>query len=199
LSSKNRYVAISPTRIDDRKKLGPAWSLHEFLVDHQTDADGNVYYGRAISYAWIRSRWKEAATVRTLKRHMARLKSAGKVYVERAGWDNGMRVRVLGSAKWPQARQIPLFAPPEILSISRGKTVEKQSKSTSTAGTKVALPWGQKCPRNEVKKYREEKNNSEPLATARSSPAENAAALNERRRLLADQARLVEKKYKSSG
>jgi hypothetical protein len=200
LSSKNRYVAISPTRIDDRKKFGPAWSLHEFLVDHQTDADGNVHYGRAISYAWIRSRWQEAPTIRTLKRHMARLKSAGKVYVERAGWDDGMRVRVLGSAKWPQApRQIPLFPPPEILSISRGKDVRNLSKPPLQAGTKVSPQRGQKCPRNDVKKHREEKTNCEALAFARPSSLQNAAALNERRRLLWDQARLLEKKYKTSG
>lgn len=198
--SQFRYVAVAPERIEDRKKLGPASYLHDFLVDHQTDAEGKVYYGKAISYAWIRSRWQDAPPIRTLKRHMARLKASGHVWVERAGWDKGMRVRVLRSAKWPEApRQMQLYPPAEILSINSGKAVRKLSNSESLAGPKVAPQRGQKWHRNEVKNLREETTNSEPLAIARSCPVEDAAALAERRRVLAAQARLIQAKYKTSG
>lgn len=197
---KFRYVAIQPARIEDRKKLGPASYLHDFLVDHQTDPEGNVNYGKAFGYAWIRARWKEAPTIRTMKRYMRRLKAAGCVWVQQQPWGGGMRVRVLGSAKWPtQPAQLALFPPPEPLSINSGKAVGKLSKPKSLMGTKVALSWGQKCPPNEVKNLREEKNNTAPLAIARSSPVEDAAALTARRRLLADQARMLQQKYKTSG
>lgn len=198
--SKNSYVPVSPGRIEERKALGPASYLHEFLVDHQTDAEGNVNYGKPFGYAWIRARWDQAPPLRTMKRHMARLKSAGRVWVQQQPWGEGMRVRLLGSAKWPsQPAQMALFPAPEILSITSGKAVRKLSNSKSLMGPKVAPSWGQKWPRNEVKKQREEKNYGEPLAVARSSPVEEAAALDERRRLLADQARMLQAKFKGSG
>ncbi|MGH9747680.1 MAG: hypothetical protein ACRD59_16415, partial [Candidatus Acidiferrales bacterium] len=160
---KFRYVAIAPDRIEDRKKLGPASYLHDFLVDHQTDAEGNVNYGKPFGYAWIRSRWPDAPPIRTLKRHMARLKDAGCVWTGTLGWGQGMRVRVLGSAKWPQApAQMALFPPPEAVSISSGKAVSNLSKPDYGTGPKVAPLWGQKWPRNEVKKLREETTNSNP-------------------------------------
>jgi hypothetical protein len=175
---KFRYVAISPLRIKDKTRLGPAIYLHEFLVDHQTDAKGNVNYGKPFCYAWIRSHWKEAPTTRTLKRYMRRLKDSGHVWVVKAGLSSGMRVRVLGSAKWPQQpAQIGLFPAPEAVSISSGKAVEKQSISRIREGTKLSPLWGQKCPRNEVKNLREEKYSGNPARFARSLPVEDSEAL----------------------
>lgn len=151
-STPFRYVAIAPGRIDERKTIGPASYLHDFLVDHQTDAEGNVNYGKAISYAWILARWEKAPAVRTLHRHMARLKAAGRVWVRQLPFRQGMRIRVLGSAKWaPKARQIPLFPAAEPLSISSGKAVENLLKLGKTAGPKVALLRGQKWPRNALR------------------------------------------------
>lgn len=198
--SKFRFVAIHPSRVDERKKIGPASFLHDFLVDRQTNAEGKVNYGKAISYAWIRARWPEAPPIRTLKRHMARLKAAGRVTVRKLPFGDGMLVRILGSAKWAQeAAQMKLFPPPEIVSISGGRPVEKQWKSAAPIGPKVAPLWGQKWPYKEVKNLREEKNNCRSARSARASPVEDAAALEERRRLLADQAQILQAKYRTSG
>jgi hypothetical protein len=196
MKSQFRYVAISPDRIEERKKIGPASFLHDFLVDRQTDAEGMVNYGKTISYAWIQSRWPDAPPLRTLQRHMARLKAAGLVWIEKAGWDEGMRVRVLGSAKWAQqADQMPLFPLPQPLSISRGKPVENLSNSGSQAPPKVAAQCRQKWRRNEVKNLREEKYKGNP---PRSSPVEDAEALEKRRKFLEGQKQELLKKYKIS-
>jgi len=199
-----RYVAIAPNRIEDRKAVGPAWSLHEFLVNHQTDARGNVNYGKPFGYEWILARWPEAPAVRSLKRHMARLKANGNVVVIVLPMGQGMIVRVLKSAKWapqnpPAKPQLPLFPPAGIVSISCAKAREKAVENGAHHGAKSGPIGGQKWPRKEVKKLREEKTYGEPLAVARSSPVENAVALDERRRVLADQALLVQQKFKSSG
>ncbi len=196
---KFRYVAVSPLRIEDKKRLGPAIYLHEFLVDHQTDAEGNVNYGKPFCYAWIRAHWQQAPMTRTLKRHMARLKSSGHVWVKAAGFGQGMRVRVLGSAKWPQQPpQMSLFPPPDPVSIASAKAVEKQLKSLAREGPKVALLWGQKCPRNDVKNLREEKT-SKPARFARSSPVEDSEAMQSRRLLLKEQIAMLQGKTKTSG
>lgn len=135
----NRYVAIAPGRIEDHQKLGPASYLHDFLVDHQTDAAGKVNYGRAISYAWIRAHWKDAPTKRTLVRYMNRLKASSLVAVRRLPRYRGMTVRVLGSVKWPGQRQLPLFPP---LSISSGKAVRKLLNQGNLAVTELAPQAG---------------------------------------------------------
>src|SRR5579864_6806939 len=106
-----RYVAIRPSRTAQKKQIGPASYLHDFLVDHQTDASGNVNYGKPISYRWIRAKWLgDAPPLRSLKRHMARLKESGNVWVKKLPFHEGMVVRVLNSAKWAaKPAQIPLF------------------------------------------------------------------------------------------
>jgi hypothetical protein len=185
---KFRYVAVSPLRIEDKKRLGPAIYLHEFLVDHQTDAEGNVNYGKPFCYAWIRSKWRDAPPERSLRRHMARLRSLGYVWTTRARWDQGLRVRVLGSAKWPrQPAQMALFPLPEPVSISSGKAVEIDRVTGVMVRPKVADHPGQKWPRNEVKNLREEKNNGNPARYARSSPVEESEAVRARRQLLKEQ------------
>jgi hypothetical protein len=206
--SKFRFVAVHPDR-PALWRLGSAAALHDLLIDNQTDAAGRVFYGHPISYAWLLARWPgnpdERPVIRTLKRHMAKLKRAGLVHVKRAGMCDGIRVVLLGSAKWanaapPQAVQLSLLLP-QPLSISRGKAVgiavEKQSKSTAPVGTDVSLTWGQMCPRKEVRSKPEEKIYGDTLASARSSPVENAAALEARRKLLRDQATAIAAKFKS--
>jgi hypothetical protein len=143
-----RYVAIQPARIEARQRLGPASYLHDFLVDHQTDAAGNVNYGKPFGYAWIRSRWLNAPTIRTLKRHMARLRQRGEIDVKVMGFGAGMKVRVLNSAKWSRPQVIPRNA----VQLAFGATVSQIHK-----GTKVAPNGGQKWPRKELGSRTEEK------------------------------------------
>jgi hypothetical protein len=90
-----RYVPIDTSRIEQKKKLGTASYLHDFLVDHQTDAEGKVNYGKPFGYRWIRSRWEGAPSVPTLKRHMARLRKNGFVAVRVLGFGGGMVVTVI--------------------------------------------------------------------------------------------------------
>jgi hypothetical protein len=51
------------------------------------------------------------------------------------------------------------------------------------------------CPRKEVRSKAEEKTYGDTLASARSSPVENAAALEARRQLLRDQAEAMTAKF----
>lgn len=207
--SKFRFVAVHPDR-PALWKLGSAAALHDLLIDNQTDAAGRVFYGHAISYAWILARWPgnpdERPVIRTLKRHMAKLKAAGLVRVKKAGMLDGMRVVLLGSAKWANAAppppvQLPLLLPQPV-SISSGKpsgmSVGNQSKSSAPAGTDVSLPRGQMCPRKEVRSKAEEKIRGNPARYARSSPVEEAEARDARRKLLREQAEMLKSKFKSA-
>lgn len=208
-----RFVAIPPSRIGDRKKLKTASYLHDFLVDHQTDASGLVHYGRPISYAWVRAHWPgnpdERPPVRTLQRHMAALKRAGAVHVRVLGFGAGMVVRILGSAKWQNvvpvpAQQMPLFAAPP---TSIGKSpvenpVKKQRKSTVSNNHMppyMAVVGRQIWRRKEVKNKAEETISA--LAREKSLPRveKTAAELEARRQLLLRQAVEVHQKYKSPG
>jgi len=200
VSTNFRYVAIAPNRIEDRKALGPASYLDDFLVDNQTDAEGNVYYGKPVSYAWIRSRWPQAPPVRTLKRHMARLKAAGRVWVHKLPFHEGMLLRMLRSAKWaPKAAQLKLFPSLEIVSKSSGKAVEKLSNSTGTAVPKVSPQRCQKWPHKEVRSKRREKKERGRISCARFPTVQNVRAIDARRQLLAEQARAIQLKYQNSG
>jgi hypothetical protein len=206
VSSKFRFVAIHPDR-PAQWKLGSATALHDLLTHNQTDASGRVFYGHAISYAWILSRWPgnpdERPVIRTLKRHMAKLKRAGLVRIRKAGMSDGMIVTLLGSAKWAgevaaPAIQIPLYSS-QPLSISRGKAVNKQRKTASAVGTDVSLSWGQKCPRKEVRSKPEEKISGASRAHALPSVEKTEEQIAERRRVLRDQLEMLQQKFKTSG
>jgi hypothetical protein len=191
---KFRYVAVAPGRIEEHRAIGKAHALHDFLVDHQTHPDGRVHYGRAISYAWIRSKWKASPCQRTLERHMAKLKAARLVMVRKLPHNAGMRVTVLRSAKWPaEPAQSNLFPSVDILWIRSGNPVNAGSpgpdRSVGTAPTEVSG--------KSSKNQSEEKTNSNSARFARS--AAEAAALADRRRLLKEQARMVMAKYKTAG
>ena len=212
--SKFRYVAVQPDRAAQWKTLGTACGLHDVLTDLQCDASGRVNYGRPFGYAWLLAHWPgnpdHRPTIRTLKRHMAKLKRAGLVEVRCVGFGGGMVVRLLGSAKWQQERpapaeQLPLLLP-RVAQIRSAKPVDKpvENLSESTVsqihmGTDVSLTGGQMCPRKEVKNQAEEKIRA--LARSKSVPRveKTAAELDARRRLLLDQADLLKKKYKSAG
>jgi hypothetical protein len=212
--SKFRYVAVQPDRAAQWKNLRSAFALHELLTDLQCDAGGRVNYGKPFGYAWLLARWPgnpdERPTVRTLKRHMAKLKRAGLVAVRVTGFGGGMVVRLLGSAKWQQERQAPAFQLPLLLpavaSIQKGKPVDnpvgKQRKSTVSQihmGTELSPVGGQSCPRKEVKNLAEETISA--VAAAHSVPklSKTKKELDARRRLLLDQAEMLKQKFKSAG
>lgn len=205
-----RFVAIPPSRIGDRKKLKTASYLHDFLVDHQTDATGMVHYGRPISYAWVRAHWPgnpdERPPVRTLQRHMAALKRAGTVHVRVLGFGAGMVVRVLGSAKWQNVvpvppQQLSLFAAPpiQISECPVENPVKKQRKSSVSQNhtpPNMAVVGRQMWRRKEVKNKAEE--TIAALAREKSMPRveKTNAELEARRQLLLRQAVEVHQKYK---
>jgi len=209
VSSNFRYVAIQPTRLGDRKKLKTASYLHDFLVDHQTDASGRVNYGRPFGYAWIRANWPgnpdDRPPARTLQRHMATLKSHGLVEVRVLGFGAGMMVRLIGSAKWQQeaaapAQQIPLFVPPPV-SIRSEKPVEKQRNSTVSQYHKppsLAVVGRQTWGRKEVKNLTEETITAVAAVHAVPRVEKTRKELDARRRLLLDQAEMLEKKFQTS-
>jgi hypothetical protein len=209
-----RFVAIQPSRVGQKKQIGPASFLHDLLVDNQTDASGRVFYGHAFGYAWLLARWPgnpdDRPTVRTLKRHMARLKRLGLLEVRVIGFGGGMVVRLLGSAKWQNelpvpAVQLQLLASP-VSPIRRApveRTVENpvgieriSSVSQYHMGTEVSLNGGQSCPRKEVRSKAEEKywsRNSQNLALP--SAKNNPGGFEERLQLLREQARMLSQKY----
>jgi hypothetical protein len=172
---KSRFIAVSPDRIERKLTLGPAIYLHEFLTDHQTSADGWVFYGKEFGYAWIRARWLAAPPLRTLKRHMATLKELRLVDIHRT-LRGGMRVRMLDSVKFatpipPPAVQLPLLLPP-VAPIRSGRPVEKavenqcnpisnSAKNGTSVGPKMAP---------ERSKKQVEETNSDGSAAANPNP-----------------------------
>lgn len=215
--SSFRYVAVQPDRAARWKGLRSAFALHDLLTDLQCDASGRVNYGRAFGYAWLRARWPgnpdHRPCIRTLKYHMAKLKGAGLVDVRVVGFGGGMVVRLLGSAKWQNERplpaeQIPLFAP-RVAQI-RGrmpvdkpveKPVEKLRKSTVSnfhMGQDLAPVGGKLLPRKEVKNLSEETIKGIAVAHALPRVGKTPKELDERRRLLLDQAEMLKRKFKIS-
>ena len=102
-----RYVAIQPARIEARERLGPASYLHDFLVDHQTDAAGNVNYGKPFGYAWIRSRWLQCSAATHAEAAHGAAAAAGRDCIEVMGFGAGMKVKIVNSAKWARPQVIP--------------------------------------------------------------------------------------------
>lgn len=136
--SASRYVPIPPDRLGAWRALKRASYLHDFLIDRQTDADGRVFYGRAITYGWIRENWPDddPPALRTLQRFMSVLKRLGIVQIWKDGMRGGMRIRLVTSVKWPgmlpaPAVQLNLFTPAPI-PIRRGD-VGNVSKSFGNA------------------------------------------------------------------
>ena len=134
--SASRRFSVSQDQIELRPKLGEAVYLLDFFTDHQTSADGWVYYGRDFGYAWIKANWINAPPLGTMKRHMRTLKDLGLVETRRV-LAGGMRVRLLRSVKFakaipPPATQLSLFKR-EVIEIGRkravGNPVEKLWKS----------------------------------------------------------------------
>lgn len=206
-------MAICPDRLGDRKKIKAASYLHDFLVDHQTDAGGRVNYGRPFGYAWVRAHWPgnpdERPPIRTLQRYMATLKSAGKVEVRVLGFGAGMIVRVIGSAKWrkemqPPAVQLPLLAPPPIRfpQSAVDNPVEKPRESTVSrfhTPPNMAVVDRQKWRRKEVKNLAEETISGASRSHAVRSVEKTTEELAARRQFLSDQAEMLQHKFKSSG
>jgi hypothetical protein len=206
-----RYIAISPGRADGKHVdgMGKAVFLHDFLIDHQTDEAGRVHYGRLITYAWIRERFRNSPPERTLRRWMARLRNGGYIDCVAVSSKHGMRIRVLNQKKWP-ARPIQpsLFPAPEPALISSGKKGAKAVENREVLGVtlrpEVAGASGQKWPSYSL----EEEKNYETIKTAigaipRAHTVENSmmtkAEVEKRKAFLRQQARQLEQKFKVSG
>lgn len=151
LRPSRRFVPVSEERCGQKRRLGPAAYLHEFLVAKQTAANGQINRGRAISYAWIRARWPgnpdERPTERTLQRWMRRLKAAGMARVWHDRMHSGMYVELVGSVKFAAesrdpAQQIPMFGAPLRFPQASAQPVESGSTRPDKSGgfvtTKVA-------------------------------------------------------------
>ena len=134
----DRFIPVSPDVLQRSDLAAEAILLYEFLVDQQTSADGLVYYGKPVSYAWIRSRYLRGS-LSSLQRHMRELKAAGFVEATRE-FHGGIRIRLPRSVKWakpapPAAHQLSLFAP-KPTPIRGGRPVdnpvEKQWKTSES-------------------------------------------------------------------
>lgn len=132
---KSRYIAIGPGRVDQKhvEGMGKAVYLHDFLVDHQTDADGRVNYGKPIWYGWIQRQFPGSKR-RTLQRWMARLIDGGYIAYHDCG-PRGFTVRILNQKKWPTAGQLPLFPPAQPVCITSGKVVEAGANGEARCAT----------------------------------------------------------------
>jgi len=150
-TSKFRYVAIDPARADGEhiRAIGKAAGLFDFLIDHQTDSEGWVNYGKLISYSWIERRLPNCQPQRTLRRWMARLRDGGYVDVIVRRSAHGMHVRILNQFKFPKV-QLSLFPQPKPRTITSGKPVkkpvEKLCEPSTSLRPQVAAASGQKWP-----------------------------------------------------
>jgi hypothetical protein len=89
------------------RRLGMSIYLLAFFVDKQTDPDGDVFYGKPITYRWIREELPNSPPERTLRMWLTILRSQGYIEVS-TKLGGGMRVRVVASKKWPTS-QLGLF------------------------------------------------------------------------------------------
>lgn len=107
--SDRPYVPLDPRLLDGAhmRRMGMSVYLLAFFIHKQTDPGGSVYYGRAITYRWIRDSIRNCPPERTLQMWLSTLRTNGYIEVshERGG---GMRVRIIDSQKWPTA-QLDLF------------------------------------------------------------------------------------------
>lgn len=205
MSSKFRYIAISQDRIELKRALGAAIYLHEFLTDHQTSPDGWVYYGKEFGYSWIRAHWLAAPPLRTLKRHMGKLKEAGLAEVRRM-LRGGMRVRLLQSVKFakpvpPPAVQLPLLLP-RVARIKEGKPVDNPVENQRNTDSNRAKNGPLKGPKVAPERSKEQVEETiRAVAAAHSLPRQwkTQRELDARRRLLLDQAETLQKKFKNAG
>jgi hypothetical protein len=203
-----RFVPISPDTLQRHDLHAAALQLYYFLVDQQTSADGVVFYGKAVGYAWIQSRYLRGS-LRSLKRHMRALKDAGFVEVRRE-FHGGMRIRLPRSVKFakadpPPAVQLSLYAP-EPTPIRGGKPVDKPVENLlesceypenhrATDGPMVGPRMAPERSKEPIK---------EKITTAAKAHVvprlwKTEKDLDARRRLLLEQAEAIKDKYKSAG
>jgi hypothetical protein len=210
VSTSFRYVAVQPSRIGDHRKLGKASYLLDFLTDHQTDAEGRVHYGQAVSYRWILANWHgnpdDRPSLRSLERHMSKIQELGLARIRVLGFGGGMIIRLVGSAKWqrelpPPAEQIPMFVQLPV-SIRTRKSCGKPDFSTVShyhIPPNMAVVDRQKWRDKAVKKYNEEKDTAGSRPATGEPVEKTEAELQERLRLLRDQAEMLTEKFKRAG
>jgi hypothetical protein len=175
---KFRYIAVAPGRVDGKHvdAMGKAVFLFDFLIHHQTDAEGRVYYGKPISYPWIEERFENPPPRRTLRRWMTTLRLEGYIQIRRPHFgDARMIVSICAPKKWPAPRQFSLFPSRDAVSIASGKAFgnpsEMLSNSQPNQRPDMAAPNGQKWPPIlNSKKQREETNKT--AAPAAASPGD---------------------------
>ena len=171
---KFRYIAVAPGRVDGKhvKRLGTAVFLFDFLIDHQTDPEGRVNYGKPISYPWIEERFENAPPRRTLRRWMTTLRREDYIRIRRSRYgESRMIVTIAAPKKWPAPAQLPLFPSPEPLSITSAKAfgnpVSNLRNSQVHQRPYLAAVSGQKWPLIPcMKNQREEKPKTAARAAA---------------------------------
>lgn len=86
-----------------------AQGLFDFLIDLQTAPDGTIYYGKPLTYEWMRQRIPNPPAKRTLERWLAILRKAGYVSVNLARCGRsviGIVLRILKPKKWATQQEI---------------------------------------------------------------------------------------------
>ena len=124
------WIGQSPDLISGthHRAIGRARLLLDLYTHLQTDRDGRVFYGKTITYGWIRKRipglaikGPDSLCKRTLVRHNRMLRKGGYIETESVsahGQVIGFRVRILRQTKFGPGVQMGLFnqpiAPPKI-------------------------------------------------------------------------------------
>jgi hypothetical protein len=127
-----RFVPLSENLLHREDLSANALKLYALLVSNQTSADGSVFYGHAVGYEWIRSRWIGAPPLRSVQRYMKALKDAKLVEIRRE-FRGGMRIWLLESVKFaakidPPAEQLSLLSPVATMKRAVENPVQNVSK-----------------------------------------------------------------------
>jgi len=143
--AKFPWIGQTPELISGKhcRAIGKARLLLDFFTHHQTDREGRVWYGKTISYDWIRKKIPDCPAQRTLQRYVARLRQER--YIEthtvvHRRHVTGFKVTMLNQAKFAAPalpRQMGFFTEPLPISAnSQGvqKPVEKMSKPVLGGG-----------------------------------------------------------------
>jgi hypothetical protein len=158
------------------RELGKARGLWDLLVDKQTDAKGAVWYGKAISYDWIRSKLLNPPPERTLRRWMARLKQFGFVRVRLVPYE-GFVVYLLRSDKFARQPQLPFPLEVHAGGLPAAKPVEKPVEKL-LEGPKRMRPQVAACIRPQVAAQRSKEPNQGTINPARANPARDSSLWN---------------------
>ena len=157
------FVGVTSGILDGKhmSAMGESIWLFMFLIQKQTSPDGRIFYGRPVTYSWIREqlgdpRLKTTPCARKIQRWMQTLRLGSYVdvqYVWRRGAIEGMVLKILRPKKWANQSEFSfvnkpvekLFDSPTPLStdLSRGSRQKWPSKDLSLKErTRKLLPPG---------------------------------------------------------